>query len=45
MISLSVSNMDAALNGGWAEVTLSQTNGQSDEEDEEYKLPWVRGVQ
>jgi hypothetical protein len=41
MISLSVSNMDAAFNGGWAEVTLPQANSRQNEEDGEYKLPYI----
>ena len=40
MISLSVCNIDAAFNGGWAEVTVPQANSRQTEEDGEYKLPF-----
>lgn len=43
LISLSVSNMDAAFNGGWAEVTIPKTERQSSEEDKEkeYEFPYT----
>lgn len=42
IVSLSVSNMDAALNGGWADVTLPNTSDPMNEGDDgEYKLPFI----
>ena len=35
LISLSVSNMDAALNGGWVEVTIPKANRQSSANEED----------
>mmetsp|Transcript_810 Transcript_810/g.1310 ORF Transcript_810/g.1310 Transcript_810/m.1310 type:complete len:220 (-) Transcript_810:70-729(-) len=40
IVSLRVSNMDAALNGGWADVTIP--NGGNERDDEgEYQLPFI----
>lgn len=36
IISLSVSNMDAAFNGGWADVTLPRDNDTDEKDDDEY---------
>jgi hypothetical protein len=43
IVSLRVSNMDAALNGGWVDVTIP--NGGNEREDEgEYQLPFIQGL-
>ena len=42
VLSLRVSNMDAALNGGWADVAIPKENNDEDDDGgEEYQLPFI----